>query len=105
MNKKIAELQRDLASVRSLIKEAEDTKENLVQKEKDIVKDLEILTAIDTPLVNATYAWCRITNALIAKYKPMVGEDPNRAASELLQIQIFLLSNGFLTEKDLERAL
>lgn len=57
------------------------------------------------PSGKATEAWCRITNALIRKYKPMTEQDPNKALKELTRIEGALLAGGFLTEQDLEEAL
>ena len=59
----------------------------------------------ENPQSKATNAWCRITNALIRKYKPMTEDDPNKALKELTRIEGALLAGGFLTEKDLEEAL
>ena len=59
----------------------------------------------ENPQSKATNAWCRITNALIRKYKPMTEQDPNKALKELTRIEGALLAGGFLTEKDLEEAL
>ena len=55
------------------------------------------------PVLNATVLWCAITNALIAKYKPMSDENPERAYKELMRLEGALLAGKFLTEDELEK--
>lgn len=56
-----------------------------------------------TEQLTATELWCRLTNALIAKYKTMSEENPNRAVTELLRIEGSLIADGFLTKEELEK--
>ena len=56
-------------------------------------------------VVNATNLWCCITNALIAKYKPMSEENPSKAETELLRLEGALMACGFLTREELEKGL
>lgn len=51
-----------------------------------------------TELLNATNLWCDITNALIAKYKPMCETDPTQAIAELNAIREVLTRLGYLEE-------
>ena len=53
----------------------------------------------------ATEMWCRITNALISKYKEMSEEDPKGAVEDLLRLEGALLVGGFLTKEELEKGL
>lgn len=53
----------------------------------------------------ATEMWCRITNALISKYKEMSEEDPKGAMEDLLRLEGALLVGGFLTKEELEKGL
>ena len=53
----------------------------------------------------ATEMWCRITNALISKYKEMSEEDPKGAVEDLLRLEGALLAGGFLTKEELEKGL
>lgn len=55
--------------------------------------------------LTAAESWCRLTNALIAKYKPMTEENPNQVIKEIYVIENFLTTHGFLTEEDLKKAL
>ena len=56
-----------------------------------------------TEQLTATELWCRLTNALIAKYKTMSEENPNKAVVELLRIEGSLIADGFLTREELEK--
>lgn len=55
--------------------------------------------------LNATDLWCRVTNALIKKYKEMADSNPEKAVEELLRIEGALIGGGFITYKDLQEAL
>ena len=55
--------------------------------------------------LTATESWCRVTNALIKKYKTMTDEDPNKATIELLRLEGALIAGGFLSREELERGL
>ena len=55
--------------------------------------------------LTAAEAWCRLTNALNARYKSMAEQDPDRVIKEVYVIENFLTTHGFLTEEDLEKAL
>ena len=55
--------------------------------------------------LTAAEAWCRLTNALNARYKSMTEQDPNQTIKEVHIIENFLISNGLLTKEDLEKAL
>ena len=55
--------------------------------------------------LTAAKAWCRLTNALNARYKSMTEHEPNQVINEVSMIENFLISQGFLTNEDLERAL
>ena len=55
--------------------------------------------------LTAAEAWCRLTNALNARYKSMTEQEPNQVINEVSMIENFLISQGFLTKEDLERAL
>ena len=96
------ELQKELAEVRAQIREADSHKIQLLNKESSLKRELEATVA---PMLSATNLWCKITNALIAKYKNMSEENPNEAVKQLLMIQDSLLAGGFLTQKDLDEAL
>ena len=54
---------------------------------------------------SAAEAWCRLTNALIRKYKPMSETDPDKTIKEITQIEGCLLTGGFLTKEQLKEAL
>ena len=75
-----------------------------MDKLQEIKKYLNNMDPNDENVI-ATNAWCRITNALIRKYKPMTEEDPNNALKELTRIEGALLADGFLTEQELKEAL
>ena len=72
---------------------------------KNIERKISTTTRTENPHSKATNAWCRITNALIRKYKPMTEQDPNKALKELTRIEGALLAGGFLTEQELKEAL
>lgn len=57
-----------------------------------------------TEQLTAAKLWCRLTNALIAKYKPMAEKSPEKAIQELYRIEGILVANGFLLSEDLEKA-
>ena len=54
--------------------------------------------------LSATELWCRITNALIRKYKPMSEENPKEAVKQLLRIEGALIAGEFLTLEEIESA-
>lgn len=53
-------------------------------------------------LYNATALWCRLTNALIRRFKPLAETNPNKAIEEMAQIEEFLVQNKILHRVDLE---
>ena len=55
--------------------------------------------------LTATESWCRVTNALIKKYKTMADENPDKATIELLRLEGALIVGGFLSREELERGL
>ena len=75
------------------------------QETKHLQQRLENTLRFENPQSKAANAWCRITNALIRKYKPMTEQDPNKALKELTRIEGALLAGGFLTEQELKEAL
>ena len=105
MNNRQMELQKDLAEVRSQIRETDTRKNELLNRESSIKKDLAMIYAMESPQVSAANLWCRITNAIIAKYKPLSEENPEEAVKQLTRIEGALLSGGFLTEQELKEAL
>ena len=109
MNQKARKLQEQIIKRESL-------RSNLVENQKKQLEDfdnettrlqnrLENTLRNCNPQIKATNAWCRITNALIRKYKQLTEEDPNRALKELTRIEGALLAGGFLTEQELKEAL
>lgn len=103
MNRK--EIEKDLAEVRSQIREADSYKNELLNRESTLKKDLAMIYAMESPQISAANLWCGITNALIAKYKPLSESNPEEAVKQLLMIQGALLAGGFLTEQELKEAL
>ena len=103
MNRK--EIEKDLAEVRSQIREADSYKNELLNRESTVKKDLAMIYVMDSPQISAANLWCKITNALIAKYKPLSESNPEEAVKQLLMIQGALLAGGFLTEQELKEAL
>ena len=55
--------------------------------------------------LTAAEAWCRLTNALNARYKSMTEHDPGQVIKEVYLIENFLITHGLLTNVDLEEAL
>lgn len=55
--------------------------------------------------LTVTELWCRITNALIKKYKTMADENPEKATIELLRLEGALIAGGFLSMEELEKGL
>ena len=103
MNRK--EIEKDLAEARSQIREADSYKNELLNRESTLKKDLAMIYAMESPQISAANLWCKITNALIAKYKPLSESNPEEAVKQLLMIQGALLAGGFLTEQELKEAL
>ena len=109
MNQKARKLQEQIIKRESL-------RSNLVKNQKKQLEDfdnettrlqdrLENTLRSENPQSKAANAWCRITNALIRKYKQLTEEDPNRALRDLTRIEGALLAGGFLTEQELREAL
>ena len=55
--------------------------------------------------LTATELWCRMTNALIKKYKTMADENSDKATIELLRLEGALIAGGFLSREELEKGL
>ncbi len=66
---------------------------------------LEKVRLAESALVKSTTMWCKLSNAIIAKYKPLSEEDPTKAYKELLKLQGVLLANGLFTEEELDKGL
>lgn len=109
MNQKVRKLSKEIES-------REKLRQNLLESQKKQLEDFDNETTrlqqrlsntlkSENPQLKATNAWCRITNALIQKYKPMTEQDPNRALKELTRIEGALLAGAFLTEQELKEAL
>ena len=109
MNQKARKLSEQIAVRRVLrdllIQSQQRTLQDFDDETKNMEKELEMYTRMENPVVKSAQAWCRITNALIRKYKPMTEQDPNKALKELTRIEGALLAGGFLTEQELKEAL
>lgn len=109
MNQKARKLQEQIIkreSLRSnLVKNQNKQLEDFDNETTRLQDKLETTLRNCNPQTKATNAWCRITNALIKKYKPMTETDSNRALRELTRIEGVLLASGFLTEQELKGAL
>lgn len=77
------------------LKEREEKVSMLIVKQEEI----------NSPELRATNLWCKITNALIAKYKTMSEENPNEVVKQLTRLEGALLAGKFLTEEELEKGL
>lgn len=109
MNQKIRKLQNQILT-------REELRENLVKNQQKALDEFDAETKkienrltstlqAQDPQIKAANAWCRITNALIAKYKQMTEEDPSTALKQLTRIEGALLAGGFLTQEELDSAL
>lgn len=105
MNQRQMELQKDLEEIRTQIRETDTRKNELLNRESSLKKELETIHTMEQPMMVATNLWCKISNAIIAKYKSMSEENPQEAVKQLTRMEGALLSGGFLTDEDLERAL
>lgn len=75
------------------------------EETKQIEKELQMLKISESSQTKATNLWCRITNALIEKYKFMAEENSDEAVKQLTRLEGALLAGGFLTEQELEKGL
>lgn len=98
-------LLNDLGIIQSEITKTKEHMARLEKQEREIGEELKELQSPEVPMISAANLWCRITNALIAKYKPMAEQNPEKAFNELLMIQGALLAGEFLTKEELEKAL
>ena len=105
MSKVLEEAKLNLAQLRQEIKYNQDNVDSLKKQEKELIEQLQILEAQEQPMMSATNLWCKISNAIIAKYKPMSEENPEEAVKQLTRMEGALIAGGFLTDLDLERAL
>lgn len=109
MNQKARKLQEQIIkreTLRSnLVKNQKKQLENFDNETTKMQNKLELLIQGNNPQINAAAKWCRLTNALISKYKHMAEENPNRAIEEITRIEGALLAGGFLTEQELKEAL
>ena len=85
--------------------EINDTIKELKEKKEKVNMLIKQCETENSPELKATNLWCKITNALIAKYKSMSDTEPEKAIKELTRIEGALLSGKFLTEEELEKAL
>ena len=106
MNRKQKKLQQQLSNRNNLRKEfIKNQKQQLKDfdnETEEIRKNLELTQASLNPLNQATELWCKITNALIKKYKTMTDEDSAKAYKQLLRLEGALLAGGFLTKDELK---
>ena len=109
MNQKARKLSEQLVKRKelrkNLVKVQEENLKDFDKETEDLKQKLDNILMVENPQNKSTEAWCRITNALIRKYKPMTEEDPVRALKELTRIEGALLAGGFLTEQELKEAL
>ena len=90
---------------KTLVKDQKKALEDFDDETTRLQNKLELLIQSNNPQINAAEKWCRLTNALISKYKHMAEENPNRAIEEITRIEGALITGGFLTEQELEEAL
>ena len=100
-----AKLLKELKETRDAIEHKQKDVDYYVKQEEDLIKQIKMLEKLESPMMSATNLWCRITNALIAKYKIMAEENPQKAVIDLERLQGSLLADGFLTEEELDKAL
>ena len=109
MNQKARKLSKEIESReklrQNLLESQEKQLKQFDEETKHLQQRLENTLKSENPQLKATNVWCRITNALIQKYKPMTEQDANRALKELTRIEGALLAGGFLTEQELKEAL
>lgn len=101
---KLDELKKELKETRDAIEYKQKDIDYYIKQEEDLIKQIKMMEELESPM-NATNLWCRLTNALIAKYKPMAEENPNKAIIELTQIEGILLTGRYLTKGELDNAL
>ena len=106
MSAKTRKLQKQIIERKNqrenIVKEHDKFLVKFDEETKHLQQRLENTLRSENSQSKATNSWCRITNALIRKYKPMTEEDPNRALKELTRIEGALLAGGFLTENELQ---
>lgn len=109
MNQKARKLSKEIENReklrQNLLESQEKQLKQFDEETKHLQQRLENTLRTENPQSKATSAWCRITNALIRKYKLMTEEDPNKALKDLTRIEGALLAGGFLTEQELKEAL
>lgn len=109
MNQKTRKLTEKLEQRKTmrenLINVQEKSLQDFDEETKRLETKLDMILAAEQPQTKATEAWCRVTNALISKYKTMTEENPALALKQLTRIEGALLAGGFLTEEDLKKAL
>lgn len=66
---------------------------------------LEKVRIAQSASVQSTTMWCKLSNAIIRKYKPLSEKDPTKAYKELLRLEGVLLANGLFTQEELEKAI
>lgn len=66
---------------------------------------LEKVRIAQSASVQSTTMWCKLSNAIIRKYKPLSEKDSTKAYKELLRLEGVLLANGLFTQEELEKAI
>lgn len=66
---------------------------------------LEKVRIAESAPVKSTTLWCKLSNAIIRKYKPLCEEDPTKAYKELLKLEGVLLASGLFTQEELNRGI
>ena len=109
MNQKARKLSKEIEHRerlrQNLLESQEKQLKQFDEETKHLQQRLENTIRSENSQLKAAEAYCRITNALIKKYKEMTEKDPNRALKELTRIEGSLLADRFLTEQELERGL
>lgn len=100
------ELKKHLYNIETKKQELIEEQNKTIEMFNDEIKMVkQIINSEEGISLKAANAWCRITNALIAKYKTMTEENPQKAFEQLIRIEGLLLAGQFITQEELDNAL
>lgn len=88
-----------------IIKNQEKTLKEFDEETSKLETRLEKVTIAKSAPVQSTTMWRKLSNAIIAKYKPLSEKDPTKAYKELLRLEGVLLASGMFTQEELYKGL
>lgn len=106
---KAQRLSRDLEQRKVLrakiLRNQEKTLKEFDEETSKLETRLEKTTIAQSTPAQSAIMWRKLSNAIIAKYKPLSEKTPTKAYKELLKLENMLLVSGLFTQEELYKGL